>query len=209
MKLLFVHGWGFDSSIWEGLVPRFPGCVLAERGYFGAPAEPVPEGAFLAVTHSFGTMRFLVAPPPGCLGIVAINGFDRFAATDDFPGVPPRAVDRMIARFADAPEEVLADFRKRCGCHAPFAAVDSDRLLEDLIALRDGDCRPQAARCGLPILSLQGASDPILPPAMREAVFASSARCERRMHETGGHLLPLQDPATCANAISAFMEQLT
>jgi hypothetical protein len=44
---------------------------------------------------------------------------------------------------------------------------------------------------------------------MRRAVFAGADRCERVTLETGGHLLPRQESATCAEAISAFMKQLT
>lgn len=209
MKLLFYHGWGFDSAIWEGVASQFSDSVFSDRGYFGAPREPDLAGEFVAVTHSFGTMRLLAAIPPDCRGIVAINGFDRFAASDEFPGVSPRIVERMIKRFGETPGEVLAEFRKHCGSDAAFAAFDPARLLEDLEALRDGDCRENAAACALPILSVQGARDPLLPLAMREAVFAASGRCERRTHESGGHLLPLQEPAYCAKAVCAFMERLT
>jgi len=167
------------------------------------------DGPFLAVTHSFGTMRLLADVPPNCRGILAINGFDRFAASQGFPGVPIRMVERMISRFDEVPEAVLADFRLRCGCDTAFGAIDAARLLDDLVALRDGDHRDKTARCGLPILSFQGAHDPILPSAMREAVFASAANCQRQNHPTAGHLLPIEDPATCAEAISAFMESLS
>lgn len=209
MKLLFIHGWGFDSSLWDGLAAHFADCTFWERGYFGKPAGPSPDGPFLAVTHSFGTMRLLGDPPPGCRGIIAINGFDRFTSAEGFPGLASRIVERMIARLRSAPREVLAEFRQRCGSDAPFGAIDEALLLTDLIALRDGDYREAAARCGLPILSLQGASDPILPAAMRAAVFASSARCERLLHPNGGHLLPLDEAGYCAQAISAFKERLT
>jgi pimeloyl-[acyl-carrier protein] methyl ester esterase len=209
VKLLFVHGWGFDSSLWDALTSHFPDCGFWERGYFGEAAEPALAEPFLAVTHSFGAMRFLGATQPGCRGIVAINGFDRFTSTEDFPGVASRIVERMIARLRSAPRFVVAEFRQRCGSDAPFGAIDEDLLFADLIALRDTDCREAAASCGLPILSLQGASDPILPCAMRAAVFASSARCERLLHPTGGHLLPLDEPGYCAEVICAFMERLT
>lgn len=209
MRLLFVHGWGFDSTVWDSLAQSFPDRSFLERGYFGAAMEPEISGPFVAVTHSFGTMRFLCGPHPGCRGIVAINGFDRFCATGGFPGVPLRVIERMIERFRDRPAAVLAGFRERCGAVAHFGQLDRDRLGADLLALRDGDCREQSARCGLPILSLQGARDPVLPPAMRDAVFAEAGDCERLTHETGGHLLPLEDADTCVRAISAFMKRLT
>jgi pimeloyl-[acyl-carrier protein] methyl ester esterase len=209
VKLVFVHGWGFGSTIWAGLSDGFADRAFFERGYFGAPAEALPEGEFVAVTHSFGTMRVLEAIPPGCRGIVAVNGFDRFAAGKGFPGVAPRVLDRMIARFGDQPERVVAEFLRRCGCETFFGEFDRHLLLEDLHMLRDGDFREQAAGCGLPILSLQGGQDPILPEAMRASVFAGAVSCERLTFENGGHLLPLEETASCAQAISAFMERLT
>lgn len=209
MKLLFVHGWGFDNAIWAGIAGIFPDSVMWDRGYLGATREPAVTGPFVAVTHSFGTMRLLASLPSACRGVVAINGFDRFCEADGFPGVQRRVIDRMIARFATEPQEVLGDFRRRCGCDAPWDACDQGLLREDLLVLRDGDCREQLAGPAIPVLSLQGAQDPIARAAMREAVFATAGSCERVTIATGGHLLPLQESATCADAISAFMKKLT
>lgn len=209
MKLLFVHGWGFDNSIWAGLAGGFPDSAMWDRGYFGEACEPDATGPFVAVTHSFGTMRLIGSLPSTCRGIVAINGFDRFCEDEAFPGVQRRVIDRMIARFASDPGEVLQDFRRRCGSIEPVGPFDPGLLGEDLLALRDGDCREQLAGSAIPVLSLQGGRDPILPEAMREAVFATAGSCERETIATGGHLLPMQETAPCAEAISAFMEKLT
>lgn len=212
MILRFLHGWGLDARLWDGVAALLPehACELEDRGYFGQRSPPSrgrqeDAESTLTIAHSFGTMLALQQPP--ALGLIAINGFDCFTARGSFPGVPPRVVDRMLTRFADDPTAVLADFRQRCGEEQPFAEIDSQRLGEDLQALRDGDCRAEAARFGHPILSLQGEDDPILPPALRDAAFASAGQVERMSHP-GGHLLPLTDPAFCATAIRAFAERL-
>ncbi|MCJ2185034.1 alpha/beta hydrolase, partial [Novosphingobium sp. 1949] len=139
MKLLFVHGWGFDRHFWEPLCAHLSGYerVVEDRGYFGAPLSPAIEGPYLAVTHSFGTMRALAAPAPGLCGIVAINGFDRFSAAPDRAGVPVRVIDRMLRRFGENPETVLAEFRRSCGSAAPFGPIDPAPLRADLLRLRD------------------------------------------------------------------------
>jgi pimeloyl-[acyl-carrier protein] methyl ester esterase len=210
VNLLFLHGWGFDAGFWDGLAALLPGFspIRDDRGYFGAPLAPVVDAPCVIVAHSFGAMRALAAPPPQCCGLVAINGFDRFTAAGDAPGVPPRVVERMIARFAGEPDTVLADFRRRCGAAAASGALDAEPLAADLHALHGGDCRPQAARCAFPILSLQGGADPLLPPALREAVFAGAPRVERLSHAGGGHLLPVQDAPFCAQAVRGFAERL-
>lgn len=210
MILRFLHGWGFDAGFWAplaALLPEWPGAA-DDRGYFGEPRALADDGApCLIVAHSFGTMRALQGLPAGCRGLVAINGFDRFTAAPDVPGVPLRTLDRMIARFADAPDAVLDDFRRRCDSEAPFGAIAPGPLHADLLALRDDDRRADSGRAGIPILSLQGALDPILPPALRARVFAAAAQAERDEHPAAGHLLPLTHAPYCAGAIRGFVER--
>ena len=195
MKLLFAHGWGFDGAFWNALadlLPQWPRAI-DDRGYFGAPVAVSVVGPCLAVTHSFGTMRVLAEPPPGLAGIVAINGFACFTGAQ---GVPRRVVERMARRFQADPASVMAEFRRTCGCDAPFESIDAEPLGADLLRLRDEAAPPPR----VPVLSLQGARDPILPAAMRAAVFAGCA-IRRVEHPAAGHLLPLEDPEFCARAV--------
>lgn len=209
VTLFFLHGWGFGSEIWDAVAERLGDQphAFADRGYFGPPSAARPDAPVIAVTHSFGTMRLLADPPPQCRAIVAVNGFDRFAATDDFPGVAGRVVDRMAARFDEEPDRTLADFRLRCGASAPAGAIVGPALARDLTALRQDDCREQAAAFAGSILSLQGADDPLLAPAMRDAVFGAAPNVERLTVPGGGHLLPLSHPDICARHVRALAGQ--
>lgn len=202
MKLLFAHGWGFDRRFWEPLAALLPEWAheIDDRGYFGAPHEPAVEGPCLAVTHSFGTMRVLAAPPPGLMGIVAINGFERFTAVPGRPGVPVRVLDRMLRRFETDPRGVLAEFRKTCGSAEAFGEIATEALAADLLRLRDA----APSLPDVPILAIHGGADPLLPPEMRAATF-TGAQVRRIDHEAGGHLLPLQAPQLCAAAIRGLL----
>ncbi len=201
--LLFMHGWGFDASIWSGVVRHLDGfeCRLADRGYFGSPVAVESDGPCLVVGHSMGAMHWLADLPDRCRGMVAVNGFDRFVEGDGFSGAARRPLDRMIARLPQSPAQVLADFRRRCGADPAAGAPELAPLLTDLELLRDGDLR-DATDC-LSVLSLQGANDPLLPEAMRGAVFAR-ARVTRMTCENAGHLLPLEAPEWTAKAIAEF-----
>ena len=201
--LLFMHGWGFDASIWSGVVQLLDGfdCRMADRGYFGAPVTVESDGPCVVVGHSLGAMHWPAVLPEGCRGMVAVNGFDRFVEGGDFPGVPRRPLDRMIARLPQAPAQVVTDFRTRCGAEAVAGTPELAPLLADLELLRDGDFRGAAE--GLPVLSLQGANDPLLPEAMGGAVFAK-AGVTRMTCENAGHLLPLEAPEWTAKAIAEF-----
>ena len=198
MKLLFAHGWGFDRHIWDPLRALLPEWehVADDRGYFGDLQAPEVSGPCLAVTHSFGTMRVLMQPPPGLVGIVAINGFSRFSSRPGKPGVPLRVIDRMIRRFETDPAGVLGEFRRQIGCELPFFEPVPAPLMADLLALRDA----LAPAPRVPILAISGGSDPLLPADLRAAIFPRSDL--RRLDvPNGGHLLPLTEPFLCAQAI--------
>lgn len=210
LSLLFCHGWGFDAAFWDPLAALLPEFAQSrdEAGYFGEPAPARPEPPYLAVTHSFGTMRLLAAPPPGLAGLVAIAGFDRFTATEDFPGTPRRIVDRMVSAVAQEPETVLADFHALFASAMPSGTPRPERLQADLVGLRDGDLRETAGAIGVPILSLQAEHDTLLGVGLRETAFAAVPGVMRRTHPSAGHLLASEDPAWCAQAIRDFAEAL-
>lgn len=208
MKLHFAHGWGFDRHFWDRLAPLLPEWEQSrdDRGYFGEPTAPrdalrEEREPYIAVTHSFGTMRVLADPPAGLAGLVAINGFDRFTALPGRPGVPVRVVDLMLRQFERDPQSVVAEFRQRIGCEEPFGQLDPEALRTDLLRLRDA----QPALPAVPVLVLHGARDPLLPEAMRDACFAGVA-VRRLQHGTAGHLLPIEDPHLCAQAVRGMIE---
>src|SRR5438067_9979570 len=178
VTLLMLHGWGFDRSVWEPLAAELRDVPVetADLGYFGHPESASVATPVVAVGHSLGSLLLLRDPPRGCIGMVAINGFDCFAEQPGWPGVPRRAVQRMIDRFAAAPAEVLTEFRRRCGDGEAAAGADPALLAEHLALLRDSDERARAG--DRPVLSLQAIDDPILPPPLREQAFAGARRID-------------------------------
>ena len=203
---LFVHGWSFDATIWDAVRGHLPDAdtAVVEHGYLdGVPRWPdVPAGA-VAVGHSAGLLDLLADPPPGCVGLVAINGFTRFAAGPDFPhGVPDRLLQRMLGRLAIDPAATVSEFRSRCGGGLdPAATLRSDRLRRGLLSLCERDARRRLSASGLRVLALAGRLDPIVPPAMTSDCFEPAAT---GWHDEGGHLLPLTDPVWCAARLRAF-----
>lgn len=209
LTLVLIHGWGYGAAFWDLLRAHLGdvSTVAADRGYFGEPHDPDITGPIIAIGHSHGAMELYAAPPSDCRAIIAINGFDCFTARSDFPGVPTRLIDRMLARLTITPDSTLTDFRVRCGDTNAFGLPDPDRLAAGLIALRNDDARGSYAGQRLPLLALNGAADPLLPSEMRAATFAKTVSCDRLEHPKGGHLLPLTHPAWCASQIRALMER--
>ena len=195
-SLILLHGWGFDATLWDalaGALPDYP-IVRWDRGYFGEPDHVQPEAAVVGVGHSLGSMLLADALPREA-PLIAINGFDHFTGGD---GVKLRVVERMQARFADAPAEVLNDFRARCG--APPVQDDQREapLAYDLALLASHRAAPTPRR----VLSLQGGADPILPKSLRDQVFPGAVRATQN---EAGHMLPVTHAAWCADQIEAFL----
>ena len=203
-----MHGWAFDASIWQGLAALLPGTAsYADRSYFGGLGDPAPQEPAVWITHSLGTMLTLADIPAQCHALVAIAGFDRFCAGEDAAGVAPRVLDRMLNRFESAPQQVVADFRAQCGFDEPFGPIDGDMLRADLAMLRSLDCRAEAAALSIPVLSLHGATDQILPAAMREQTLYGVPHIRHLQHPTAGHLLPVEYPDWCAAQITTFIDE--
>ena len=205
---LLAHGWGFDARFWTPLREHLAGSMIVtwEAGYLGAKAaRPLPAPGYIAIGHSAGVLDLLAHLPPGCAGLVAINGFTRFMATDDFVhGSARRTLARMQAQAATDPEGVLRAFRARCGTGSPpetAGSIDAEALAAGLMRLAEQDSRARLTTLGLPVRALAAHDDPIVSPAHSRACFAEDAI---RWSGTGGHLLPLTRPDWCASQLAGL-----
>ncbi len=206
MTLLLVHGWGFDAGFWEPLRRALPEheAVAVDFGFTGRPRMPEPpSGPVVGIGHSLG-FAWLLRQEFDFAGLVAINGFARFTKAADFPhGTHVRVLERMRARFAEAPEAVHRDFMRRCGiCNAAADGLDHARLAEGLGWLADWDAR---ARLRGPLLALAGGADAIVPEAMAREMFPEA---DLRWRPGANHLLPVSEPEWCAAEIRAFLAGL-
>jgi pimeloyl-[acyl-carrier protein] methyl ester esterase len=181
---------------------------FADRGYFGGSGDEPPQGPSVWITHSLGTILEIRKIPAECRCLIAINGFERFAAGEDLAAVPKRVLDRMLLRLEQDAPAVVAEFRRMCGTDEAVHDADLPALRRDLLALRDLDCRAEAAKLAVPVLSLQGAQDPILRADFRDRALRNVPHVRHRLNPTAGHLLPLQDPDWCAGQVAHFLEEI-
>lgn len=206
--LLAVHGWGFDAGFWMPVLERLPDfrgdCV--DMGFYGRPKRPkVPRPLILA--HSMGLAWALANIPRPWAGLLAVNAFPRFTrATTFIDGVPPRLVERMLARFDEAPQQVTADFLLRCGIQSPdVSMIAAEPLKESLSWLARCDERTALRMLPCPVLALAGTGDPIVPQGMSLASFAPE---DLILAEGGGHLLPLTHPDWVASQVRLLAARL-
>lgn len=195
-RILLVHGWSFDASLWDAVIEALPEheCLALDFGYFGPPRGEVPDHLDLVAGHSFGCLWAMRDPRLEVIPLVAVNGFPRFSAAPDFPhGIPVRVIERMLKRLQEAPEEVLQAFRERLGALPVLPPFELGRLARDLERLRDEDARGGRQ----PLLALAAADDPLLPMALSEQAFPDTLRVASK----GGHLLPWTQPKVVAECI--------
>lgn len=209
--LYLVHGWGFDASFWDPLRAELAECcqsVTVDLGFRAPPhlPDPPPETRLVAVGHSLG-VPWLLRHRRNWQGFVSINGFTRFSRTPGFVhGWPARLLERMRAALSEAPEQVHADFIRRCGlCRPPEGKpLHVEALAEGLRWLQDWDERP-ALPLSVPLLALAGRLDSVASPELTADCFSGQ---ELRWCEDGGHLLPLSHPSWCADQIRDLLARL-
>jgi pimeloyl-ACP methyl ester carboxylesterase len=209
-RITLVHGWGCDASLWRDVVPLLEGLdvEVADLGFFGRQALPAPCAApRIAVGHSLGALWWLALTDLPWRTLVAINGFPRFTAAADFTaGVPPRVLERMRRRFAEAPAAVLAEFHAACAgspTDLPAPPADAAPLAAGLGLLAAADGRAALAERAGDVWALATRDDAIVPPAMSAAAFAALAPGRLQWLDAGGHLLPRSQPQACAALIRA------
>lgn len=203
-KLVFVHGWGFDPVFWDGVCKALPEqkCVRVDLGFFNDAQGATGD---VYITHSMGLAWTLKFAKPKA--IIAINGFTRFCASDDWlDGVHPRMLSRMIKQFERNPDKVWCDFMKNSGMSDPVYPqnANKDALIQGLKNLADWDVRDAFQSFKGPKLMIAGQEDRIVPEKLTTASFAE----EVIWYKQGHHLLPLSDASSIAGHIKSFLDRL-
>lgn len=205
MHFVLVHGWGFHAGIWTDFVAHLGDAevTLVDLGFVtGGPKgqEQWPEDA-IAVGHSLGALWLLKQERP-FRALVSVQGFDCFSRYVDPSRI--KALQRGLERD---PGGTLQAFWRSCGA-AGFAlpeALNVPRLTEGLDWLMQWDASKAKQRLEIPMLALATRDDPIVPPAMTEAIWNDLGVT---WSEDGGHVLPMRHPRWCARHILEFADAL-
>lgn len=214
-RLLFAHGWALDRTLWDKVLVELGAeaddALVLDAGYYGRPVGPGPIDAapVLGVGQSLGALELLALPPAPLSGLVAIDGFARFAAGPGFPQGRPASVLKLMARRLNVePGPLLADFLDQAlaGFAPPSLSPDGQVLTAGLDRLRQLDGRAVARR--LPIWRLHASADPIAPPALADASFDGANVRARRVREAPDHLSPITAPKACAELIREALRAL-
>ncbi len=210
MKLIFIHGWAFDASFWGELsafLPQYEQQRM-DLGFFAeSSAEDIIAEKSILVGHSLGFVRGLNLTK-NWAGIIAINSFPNFVEQTNRVGcVAPLALRSMRQKLGVNAQKTLDDFYRLTGAIPPQkpSVPNINRLKEGLDELRDVKDSNLMTMQNKPNLILAASNDPLVPQAVTESFSTVTANI--LWHDDGGHLLPRNDPAWCASAITGFMQK--
>lgn len=131
---------------------------------------------WIGIGHSLGFAQLLHLSLRWA-GLCSLHGFTRFVATEqNAAGTPLRILNRMIKQLATQPEEVLAQFRSRCGVdgRTEKTSINLPHLLHDLQWMTELDLEDSLnihLQSGTQLQVLHSHSDAIVPTELTAACF--------------------------------------
>jgi pimeloyl-ACP methyl ester carboxylesterase len=212
INFLFQHGWGFDRSCWNKMLPgeKRANLVFSDRGYF-SPAAPQakmpPEGFEVIVCHSLGLHLVPDSLFARCRLLVLIACFQSFHGETALEGkISTRHLRGMLQELEAAPLTVLQKFHQNCA--SPFSlpdvkAINQKLLLDDLHFLNRSRFDLDLIGAIPQILLLHGTKDRIVPLQRSRQIVESLNHAHLIEIENAGHGLLLTHPEKCWAPIRA------
>lgn len=211
--IVFVHGWGEDSRIWEAMANHLPefNHHYIDLGFIGNKNDSIPKTLEKAifVSHSLGCLWTLKHISPTAMhAFAAINGFGRFTdfASDDVLEMMAKSLRRNI-------KIQMQMFWKNCNLPQNMRqlyepSLNTVALSQGLSWLGSWDMRNKLQDLkdrDISVLSLGGALDLIVPVEQMQAHWESLGY-DVVINEQAGHALPLTHGAWCAKQMKKTIE---
>lgn len=215
-----MHGWGFESSVWDvwsESLPESSEVHLHDRGYFGTSGEPrffLDDTAHtIVVTHSLGLHFIPKEMFAQITNLVVIGGFLSFHP-DEEPAKShsSKIIHSMIERIGQEPDALLDDFYRNCFSPSPVSyknpgRPNGKRLRDDLELLDVHRISVSDLMLVEKLLILYGRNDRILDYRKGEEIHARLPKSTLYLHESEGHALPFLDPEWCLGRISNWLSE--
>ena len=186
MQLLFIHGWGMNSTIWDSTIQALKGhaeksldCKTIDLGFVkGGETSPFDQTQpTIVITHSLGTSWFLknyqtaMFEKLNLKAFITVNGFTNFASF-----TAEETLNKMKEGVLANPATQMALFWRRAGCKN-FTSPENlnpEKLHEGLEWLATWDVAKEAANLNCPKLILASKSDKIVPASAIEEQWYSA-----------------------------------
>jgi pimeloyl-[acyl-carrier protein] methyl ester esterase len=156
-EIILQHGWGFDSTAWNGWVPaleRKAKVIVGERGYYGLPATTPKFSAAatekIVVAHSLGLHLIETEVLAQADAVLLLGGFLHFHPTDEVGKKrSQRVISRMRIKLNLDEAAVVNEFWQNAykpefatNHLLPAPQIDTEALLRDLDLLDTSKIEP-------------------------------------------------------------------
>jgi len=201
MKLVFVHGWGSSTMIWDKMLPHFKDheCHVVNLGFSGEENIDIPEDKFIGIGHSLGGLWLLKHYPEQMSGFVSIASFNCF-----HEHTSQQVLNLMEKNIAKDMVKEIKNFWHIAGLNQDNGLLDLNplKLIEGLHWL--GKWKAKTPE-NLPMLNLASCDDRVVSEQMSTDLWESY---NLKWCDNGGHMLPLTQDQWCVKNIKEFISHV-
>lgn len=200
-QIVFAHGWGSGTFVWDKMLPEFSGhdVHMINMGFVGDEKLEIPEGKFIGVGHSLGGLWLLKHYPEKMIGFVSIASFNCF-----YKHVPRQILSMMKRNVVKDSTKQLMNFWHHAGLdqEGGFKNINPTKLLEGLGWLSKWEENIP----DIPLKILAAHDDNIVPIQMTLDIWG---QYDIELQDQGGHMLPLTQSEWCVTQVKEFIDAIT
>ncbi|CAG7591925.1 MAG: alpha/beta fold hydrolase [Candidatus Midichloria sp.] len=207
MKLgfIFSHGWAFNKSYWDNLLPHFEEypCIVLDHGYYRSEYLPqVNEKIhWIGVGHSLGLVKLLQSKTT-FKALIGLQAFNNFLASDKSLN-RRRTLELAIMKknFNENPQNTIESFNGIVATN-----IDFYRITNDLNLLSYTHESLFEKFMEIPILILYTADDEVVPVNIIEENFKHYPNVQLKKMPNSKHLLGCLNSKQVAISIKEFLK---
>lgn len=208
--IVFVHGWGFNSSIWDKIHLNSDTdikTIKIDFGYTGQSNLAMPDLSekIIYVGHSLGVLWLLkhIKNHENIKGFVSINGFDCF-----YKFTPAEQIQTMKNNIDKNHSAQMRSFYHRCGLKKDYGLLKSNYNIQNLKTgldwLETWDCTKNLSEIKCKILAICSENDRIVPITESDRIWGDHDMIKTK---EGSHILPISAPDLCSYHINEIIRK--
>ena len=233
-EIVFISGWGTDSSIWDTVLTSFMSnyrcdrvswweCLnsgLSNNSLFELLAKQ--NNPMILVGWSLGGMIALSAAitfPEKVSGLVIVSSSARMVQDKEYVGVNPRILKAMKFRLKTDKQGLLNDFAvmgispgKNDSIRNDFVnkaqEIDNDKLFEGLAYLQNSDLRDWIPIIKVPVNIIHGECDEIMNFANARYLADNLLNTDLEIVGDAGHFLVHSNPKIIVESIKNLQRKV-
>lgn len=206
MQLIFIHGWGTNSTIWQNTINHLNDheCVTIDLGFIKGGYNQTWDSTqpTILIGHSLGALWSLKQGQIKPEAFISIGGFTNFLSF-----TPIETIKKMQEGISSKPAAQMASFWRNAGCKnfAPASDLNKIALHEGLNCLAEWRGEEELKKLKCPKLILATKADKIVPKEATQSQWPDEAIT---WHETAPHCIQLTEAEWVASQIKQLIQDL-